>query len=95
MLFALLVVRRFVDLVDRQHISHEDNQRADCLSRHGSWAEVLALDRKLSEPRGRLRPNTPCIELECSVLLELCDPRKPLRTDDDLAALFAGALDIL
>jgi len=92
LLWGFLAVRRQTDY---HHLSHELNQLTDCISRHGSWSEVLTLDRRLSGDAQRLQPETQRIQLECSELLRLCDPRSPLSSDADFEALFRGAQQLL
>ena len=91
LLWGFLAVRRQTDIVGHHHLSHELNQLTNCISRHGSWSEVLALDRRLSGGFQRLQPETQRIQLECSELLRLCDPRSPLSSDAVFEALFRGA----
>jgi hypothetical protein len=94
LLWGLCVVRRVVNVVGFIHIPGKSNQLTDGVSRGKSWEQVLALDRDLSAPP-RLRPDATHVELDCTELLQLCDPKKPLNTDGALAELFSRALSLV
>ena len=78
------------DVVRVIHLSHEDNSRADILSRGGSWEEVVKVD--LRDFGGRLPSAVPSLDLDCAELLQLCDPRSPVDTDESFCDFFRAAL---
>jgi len=62
------------------HISSAQNKRADLLSRHKSWQEVLDADRELFG--GLLDPATQHFPMSIDGLLSLSSPRTPMDTDE-------------
>lgn len=77
-------------VVSTIHISSARNRRADILSRHGTWNEVLLEDSL--HFGGRLRPDTPRLHLDCHDLLRLCNPRQALDTDDVFNTFLSAGL---
>jgi hypothetical protein len=90
LLWGMAIMQHRTDVVGVVHLTHSENGRADILSRHGSWEEVLALDRETFG--GRLPSEATKLQLDCAELLELCDPRSPIDTDESFCGFFRAAL---
>ncbi len=88
-MWAVMVMTRRVDVTGIHHFSHDENSNADILSRHGSWSEVYFNDRKR---QGTLPRNLPFLDLNCRELLDLCDPRDTIDSDEDFCDFFREAL---
>ena len=78
------------DVVRVTHLSHDQNSRADILSRGGSWEEVVATD--LRDFGGRLPSAVSQLNLDCAELLQLCDPHSSIDTDESFCDFFRAAL---
>ena len=90
LLWGLFVMIHQSDVVGTLHLSHQANGRADILSRHGSWTEVIRLDR--SQFGGSLPTSARFLDLNCAHLLQLCNPSLPVDTDESFSSFFRDAL---
>ena len=88
--WAVCVMNTDIHVVDTDHLSTIQNARADLLSRGGTWEEVLRLDALLFH--GRLPSSTRRLFFDTEPVLRLCDPRRPIHTDDLFSQLFVEAL---
>ena len=90
LLWGLFVMTHQSDVVGTLHLSHLENGRADILSRHGSWAEVIRLDK--AQFGGSLPTDAQFLHLNCNDLLQLCNPSAPVDTDETFCDFFRSAL---
>ena len=72
------------------HLTHDQNQRTDILSRAGSWEEVLTADRL--HFGGLLPAEVPFLPLRTFPLLHVVDPSRPLASNADFDEFFADCL---
>lgn len=93
LVWAMFVSMFHMDMVAANHLSNAANQRTDCLSRHGSWEDVLEIDSRVYG--GSLPTDVPRLELECHQLLSLCNPATPLVSDADFGNLFSETMAVL
>jgi hypothetical protein len=91
--WGALMMKHEVHVADTVHLKAELNQRTDCLSRGGTWGEVMELDQRLYG--GRLKEGLKRIDFPAERLLNMCDPRRVLEGDGDYAQLIVGSFDFL
>ena len=89
LMWAVSVMTQLTDVTGIHHFSHDENSNADILSRNGSWEEVVRNDKS---GRRSLPRELPRLDLQCTDLLMLCDPREPIDTDEEFCAFFRQAL---
>ena len=87
---GLVVMQHGADVVKVIHLSHSGNTRAGILSRDGSWKEVLVAYRELFGEHLPIYATK--LDLNCAELLQLCDPRSSVATDESFCDFFRAAL---
>ena len=90
LIWGLYVTTHETDVVLTDHISHDDNTLSDKLSRHGTWTEVLAEDKR--RYGGNLPRDTPRMDLDCEELIALCNPHRDIDSDAKFASFFEECL---
>ena len=89
LMWAVTVMTQHTDVTGIHHYSHEENSNTDIISRQGSWEEVWRNDKRRG---GNLPQVLPFLDLQCTDLLMLCDPREPIDTDESFCDFFREAL---
>jgi hypothetical protein len=89
LVFCQFVATHQADVVKTTWLNHDKNSRTDNLSRPGgSWAAVLIDDK--TKYGGKLPHSLPFLELQCTPLIELCNPKLPLDTEEQFLKFFQG-----
>jgi hypothetical protein len=81
-LWAQYAVARTVVITGVNHLPKELNTPTDTLSRGGLWTDALYEDALLHGGTSSLPTVLPFIELHSATLLHLCDPSRPLDTEE-------------
>ena len=84
--WAYLLLRRQINVVDHVHIPNNGNVLADALSRGASWSETLELDADSRLEAGAQRVNIP----HAQRWIALCDPSLSLDSDGAVSELVEG-----
>ena len=95
MIWAQAVVHLHVQCTGTTHIDGESNYRTDCLSRHGSWSEVIHLEQKHNDGRLTLPHTLNKLDLNPDPVLRLCGSDTSITSPDAFVRFLQHSRDIV
>jgi hypothetical protein len=93
LMWGIMVMTHETNVQNQVKLTHDENSRADLLSRGQSFEKVLQEDKL--HFKGTLSDKAFELNLDCSELLNLCNPRNSIDDDESFFNFFKESLNLL